>query len=240
MCASRAVPSRQLFYARIPPKSPAPNSDAHPDNAAPFFGSRHVELQAKRRRQRSTAHTAALEGGRLSRARLWAERARLYAAQAIGQSARRTLVQLDTEALRRAARFPFLIVDVYFIDEAWWLSVPLNPQGLIGQGSAACLWTPEAAQKLTSEALVFAWRMARWDRRVARLVLGMVHPVVEVFRELTPQELDAISGLQGRALRLRWQEDQEFCTRLVRAARDGDGERWRTFICTQNSCCRAS
>jgi hypothetical protein len=30
--------------------------------------------------------------------------------------------------------------------------------------------------------------------------------------------------LNGGALRLRWQEDREFWTRLVRAARDGDGE----------------
>ena len=132
--------------------------------------------------------------------------------------------QLDTEALRDAARFPFLIVDVYFIDEAWWRSVLLNPQGLIGQGAMACLWTPVAAQKLTSEGLVFAWHMARWDRGVARLVLGMVPPVVEIFRELTPQELDAVSGLHGGALRLRWHEDQEFWTRLVSAAWDGDRE----------------
>lgn len=132
--------------------------------------------------------------------------------------------QLDTEALRRAARFPFLIVDVYFIDEAWWRSVLLNPQGLIGQGSVACLWTPEVAQKLMSEVLVFAWHTARWDRRVARLVLGMVPSVVEIFRRLTPQELDAVSGLHGGALRLRWQEEQEFWAPLLRAARDGDEE----------------
>lgn len=132
--------------------------------------------------------------------------------------------QLDTEALRRVARFPFLIVDVYFIDEAWWRSVLLNPQGLIGQGSVGCLWTPEAAQKLTSEVLVFAWHMARWDRRVARLVLGMVPSVVEIFRGLTPQELDAVSGLQGGALRLRWQEDPAFWSRLLIAAREADEE----------------
>jgi len=132
---------------------------------------------------------------------------------------------LPAEAIQRAARFPFLIVDVHFIDEVWWRSVLLNPQGPIGQsGVAACLWTPEAAQKLMSEVLVFAWHTARWDRRVARLVLGMTPPVVEIFRGLTPQELDVVSGLQGGMLRLRWQQDQEFWARLVRAARNGDDE----------------
>jgi hypothetical protein len=132
--------------------------------------------------------------------------------------------QLDTEALRAAARFPFLIVDVHFLDELWWRSVLRSPHGPTGEGSSVCLWTPETAQKLTNEVLVFAWHTARWDRRVARLVLGMVPPVVEVFRALTPQELDAVSGLQGGALRLRWQDDLTFWTRLVRAARDGDKE----------------
>jgi len=131
---------------------------------------------------------------------------------------------LAAEAIQRAARLPFLIVDVHFIDEAWWRSVLLNPQGLIGQGSNACLWPPEAAQKFMSEVLVFAWHIARWDRRVARLVLGMVPSVVELFRGLTPQELDAVSALQGGTLRLRWQESQEFWARLVRASRDGDSE----------------
>lgn len=129
---------------------------------------------------------------------------------------------LSAEAIQRAARFPFLIVDVNFLDEAWWHSVLGNSQGPVGQGS--CLWTPDAAQKLTNEVLVFAWHTARWDRRVARLVLGMVPSVVEIFRGLTPQELDAVSGLRGGTLRLRWQEEQEFWTRLVRAARDGEME----------------
>jgi hypothetical protein len=136
----------------------------------------------------------------------------------------RLWVQLDMEALRRAARFPFLIVDVHFLDEAWWRQVLVNPQGSTGEGSPVCLSTPESAQKLMSEVLVFAWHMAKSDRRVAQLVLGMAPSVVEIFRGLAPQELDAVSGLRCGALRLRWQEDQEFWTRLVRAARDGDEE----------------
>lgn len=131
---------------------------------------------------------------------------------------------LNPEAIQRAARFPFLIVDVHFLDEAWWRSVLLSPQGPIDQGGVACLWTLEAAQKFISEVLVFAWHTARWNRRVAPLVLGMVPSVVEIFRGLTPQELDAVSGLQGGTLLLRWQEEQEFWARLVRAARDGDDE----------------
>jgi hypothetical protein len=130
---------------------------------------------------------------------------------------------LDEQAIRRAARFPFLIVDVHFINEAWWRSVILNRQESLAAHSAG-LWPQEVANKLLSEVLVFAWHTARWDRRVARLILGMVPGVVEVVRGLTPQQLDAVSGSHGAALRLRWQEDTEFWARLAKAAREGAGE----------------
>jgi hypothetical protein len=129
---------------------------------------------------------------------------------------------LDESALRLAARFPFLIVDVHFIDEGWWRSVVLNPQGV--PAVASDLWPPEVANKFMSEVLVFAPHTAKWDRRVARLVLGMVRPVVQIVRNLTPQQLDAVAGLYSSALRLRWQEDHEFWTKLLTAARDGDEE----------------
>lgn len=128
---------------------------------------------------------------------------------------------LDADAIRRAARFPFLVVDVHFLEEGWWRSVLLNPQGV---PAAQSLWPPEIAGKFMSEVLVFAWHTAKWDRQVARLVLGMVPPVVEMVRELTPQQLDAVAGLHSGALKLRWHEDQEFWTKLLNAARDGHEE----------------
>jgi hypothetical protein len=78
------------------------------------------------------------------------------------------------------------------------------------------------ANKFMSEVLVFAWHTAKWDRGVSRLVLGMVPRVVQIVRDLTPQQLDAVAGLHSGALRLRWQEDLEFWTKLLTAARDDD------------------
>jgi hypothetical protein len=132
------------------------------------------------------------------------------------------LWSLEEAALRRAARFPFLIVDVHFLDEAWWRQVLLNPPGV--PGDPLSLWPAEVAHKFMSEVLVFAWHTARWDRRVARLVLGMVPGVVEIVRDLTPQQLDTAAGLHSGALRLRWQGNEEFWTKLLTAARDSDEE----------------
>lgn len=82
----------------------------------------------------------------------------------------------------------------------------------------------EVANKFLSEVLVLAWHTARGDRRVARLVLGMAPPVVEIVRELTPQQLDAVAGLHSGALRLRWHDDQKLWTKLLTATRDRDEE----------------
>jgi hypothetical protein len=128
---------------------------------------------------------------------------------------------LGAEAIQRAARFPFLIVDVYFAHEAWWRSVLLNPQGS-EEHIGVSPWPPDIVSQLMSEVLVFAWHTARWDRRVARLVLGMVPGVGELVRELTPQHLDAVSRRRSGALRLRWLEEMDFWTRLVEAARHDD------------------
>jgi hypothetical protein len=113
-----------------------------------------------------------------------------------------------------------ITVDVHFIDEAWWRSVLLNPQGVPDELSG--LWPAEAARQLMGEAPVSAWHTAKWDRQVARLVLGMVPQVVELVRDLTPQQLDAVAGLHAGALRLRWQEDGEFWTKLLTAARGNE------------------
>lgn len=127
---------------------------------------------------------------------------------------------LDETAIRRAAAFSFLIVDVHFIEEGWWRTVLLNPQGVPGERPG--LWPAGVAGKFMSEVLVFAWHTAKWDPRVARLVLGMVPAVADIIRELAPEQLDAVSEFQSGALRLRWQDDVEFWTRLTQAVREGE------------------
>jgi len=131
--------------------------------------------------------------------------------------------QLSAESIRRAARFPFVIVDVMLTDEPWWRAIMASLK-VPARNASLSLWPAEVAQKLTGEVVVFAFHTARWDRSVARLVLGMAPGVVEVVRALTPQQLDEIPRRYCGALRLRWQEDREFWARLIAAAQDGDGE----------------
>lgn len=85
------------------------------------------------------------------------------------------------------------------------------------------------------ELLVFAWHTVKWDRQVARLSLGMVPGAVEEIARLTLQQLTEVAVRYRGTLRLRWQEDVEFWTRLIKA-----GAHWRISICTRSSCCWAS
>jgi hypothetical protein len=130
---------------------------------------------------------------------------------------------ITPEAIARAARFPFVIVDIRFTDERWWRSI-----AAIGEKSAPDStgehWPQEITVPLVSEVLVFAWHSAKWDPRVARLTFGMLPSVVEVIAALTPQQLAHIPVQHSQALALRWQADPDFWPGLLAAARGGEEE----------------
>jgi hypothetical protein len=124
--------------------------------------------------------------------------------------------ELDAGAIERAARFPFVVLNVHFTDVEWWCSDSKPPE--------VSHWPETVSEPLMGELLVFAWHTVKWDRRVARLALGMVPGVAEFIAALTPHQLDRIAADNCRALRLRWQDDAAFWTRLLEAARDDDEE----------------
>jgi hypothetical protein len=129
---------------------------------------------------------------------------------------RKLWAALDAGAIERAARLPFVVVQVHFTDVEWWHAEP--------KPTEMSQWPATVAKQLMGELLVFAWHTVKWDRRVARLALGMVPGVAEFIAALTPHQLDRIAADNYRALRLRWQDDAAFWTRLLEAARDDDEE----------------
>jgi hypothetical protein len=131
---------------------------------------------------------------------------------------------LSPQAISRAARFPFVIVDIRFTDERWWQSVAANRQEAGQEDSTHERWPQEVTVPLVSEVLVFAWHTAKWDPCVARLTFGMLPGVVEVIAALTPQQLASTPLQHSEALALRWQADPDFWPGLLSAARGGDEE----------------
>jgi len=130
--------------------------------------------------------------------------------------------RLDTEIIERAAGFPFVILDVNFTDEVWWRSASQRREEPWRDQPSPSMWPNEVARQLMGELLVFAWHTAKWNRRVARLSLGMSPEVVEIVAALTPHQLDIVSGRHCAALRLRWQAHVDFWKRLVDASFTGN------------------
>jgi len=95
---------------------------------------------------------------------------------------------LDAQTIERAARFPFVILDVHFTGVEWWREV------IDGSAVPAAphTWPANVSEQLMSETLVFAWHTAKWDRRVARLSLWSVACRSGVDRGATPQQLATI------------------------------------------------
>jgi hypothetical protein len=134
---------------------------------------------------------------------------------------------LAGDALQRASRFPFVILDVHFSDEKWWKTV-------VSGGSTALEGTSPDRQwpwrerlggvpvDLMQEMLIFAWHTVKWDQRIARLALGMAPAVAGSIGALTPGQLAIISDNYRGALYLRWHNQSDFWSRLLIAARDND------------------
>jgi hypothetical protein len=127
---------------------------------------------------------------------------------------------LDAPTIARAARFPFVMLDVHFTNQEWWREAIAG----VAAPAASHVWPANVSQELMSEMLIFAWHTAKWDWRVARLSLGMLPAVATLIASLTPQQLAKVSKDHSGALRLRWADDKDFWTRLLIAARDGDEE----------------
>jgi hypothetical protein len=131
---------------------------------------------------------------------------------------------LTPEVISRAARFPFVIVDIRFTEERWWRSVAANRPDNGAEEATHERWPEDVTAPLLSEVLVFAWHSAKWDPRIARVTFGMLPGVVEVIAALTPQQLATIPSQHSEALTLRWQSDPDFWPGLLAAARGGDEE----------------
>jgi len=156
---------------------------------------------------------------------LLVEAARSGTSEWLSETAYRALwSELTTEALQTAARIPFVILDARFTDDEWWREAAVSPQEFPLTVSGAPGWPGDVAQQLMSETLVFAWHTAKWDRRLARGLLGMSPGVVGSIARLTPRELGLIPSRHWAALRLRWEDEPGIWARLLTAAQESDEE----------------
>ena len=140
-------------------------------------------------------------------------------------SANRDLwIRLQPEARRRAARMPFVTLDLHFTNERWWRRVIEAPSTAVCEADSFDGLPHEQSGRLMQETLMFAWQMARSDRTAAQVSFGMRPEVAVMIGELMPGQVRDIASWKSGSLRMRWQNDSHFWRELLLAVGAQDNE----------------
>jgi hypothetical protein len=132
--------------------------------------------------------------------------------------------RLDESARHRAARCPYLLVEMRFDDAAWWedakrAAMKPTPNPTVLSAGAAGL-----GRALANDALTLAWWTARADQRTAMLLFGLDPRVAAVISSLSPVEVRRITARSGNQLRPRWVRNRRMWRDLLSAAISADDE----------------
>jgi hypothetical protein len=132
-------------------------------------------------------------------------------------------LELDVGARKRAARFPFLLIDIHFHSEEWWQLARTPHSRQMGKALPG-IFTRTLAVELMYQALVLAWHTARSDGRAAGVLLAMSPGVALAVAKLGLREITHIAEHHNRHLRPRWENLPLFWRHLLTAACSGDND----------------
>ncbi len=129
------------------------------------------------------------------------------------------------EALRaRLAASPCLLVDAAFDDESRWRCLaPRMVQDLPPQ-YVVPVFVGAGAADFIRRVLVFGWHLARANRQLARVVLGMSPACADLIARLRLQDLDWLAMHRPGWVRPRWERQPRIWQHLLAAAREPDAE----------------
>lgn len=132
---------------------------------------------------------------------------------------------LGSGSRMRLAGTPCLLVDAGFDDESRWRGLSQRMvQDLPAQLAEPAFGGPGAADFIR-RVLVFGWHMARANRQLARVVLGMSPACAERISQLRLHDLDWLAQQRPGWVRPRWEKQPRVWRHLLLAASDPDGER---------------
>jgi len=129
---------------------------------------------------------------------------------------------LDEPAHRRAAKCPFLLIDMRFTNEKWWREVTDGSGSNDAKSSDSSIFPAELARELSAEALTLAWHTTRSDARIASQALGLSPGVAGIIASLGPREVQRVAARHGLQLRPRWEKNPAFWEQLLRTAVGGN------------------
>jgi hypothetical protein len=128
---------------------------------------------------------------------------------------------LSPAARAQLAASPYLLADAGFDDEQRWLSPGRRMVRDLRRDFAAPFFTGERVSDFVRRVLVFGWHLARSNRQLARVVLGMTPACAVHVAAMQLRDLDWLAEHQPGCVRPRWERHPDIWRHLLRAA-DGD------------------
>ena len=132
--------------------------------------------------------------------------------------------RLDEPARHRAARCPYLLVEMRSDDAPWWEDAKRDAMKPAPNPTVLSAGTAGLGRALANDALTLAWWTARADQRTAMLLFGLDPRVAAVISSLSPVEVRRITARSGNQLRPRWEHNHRMWRDLLSAAISADEE----------------
>ena len=161
---------------------------------------------------------------------LLAEAARAPASDdfALLRYVRDALLKASPETQARAARKPFLLLDMQFSNIGWWQAVVNCPARAPLLPSERGHFPSSRGRALARATLSVAWHGLRADK-YAHCRLGMLPAVGAVVQALSLTELERLAERRFRFLRPRWEDRPAVWLQLLESAATADFRPAREF-----------
>jgi hypothetical protein len=127
---------------------------------------------------------------------------------------------LPARARQRLAAAPWLLVDGGFNDLARWRHLESRMVHDLPAQFAEPVFAGNGVADFVRRVLILGWHLARADRQVARMVLGMSAPCADRIAQLRLQDLDWLALHRPGWVRPRWERQPQVWRHLLLAARD--------------------
>ncbi|HWW20026.1 MAG TPA: hypothetical protein VNZ06_04415 [Steroidobacteraceae bacterium] len=124
--------------------------------------------------------------------------------------------RLDARAQRRLSACPYLLLDADFAQTARWQR--LLSAGVMDAPARGGYFSGPSGVSLIRRMLLLAWHLARSNRLMAAVTLGLTAPVAERIAATPLKDLEAIAELAPAWIAPRWEQQTRVWQQLITAA----------------------
>jgi len=128
--------------------------------------------------------------------------------------------EMPAAARQRLAASPWLLVDAGFDDPARWRCLEQRMVHDLPAQYAEPVFVGQGVTEFIRQTLILGWHLARADRQLARIVLGMSAPCADRIAPLRLQDLEWLAQHRPGWVRPRWERQPQVWRHLLVAARD--------------------